>query len=216
MMATRFKQDECNPLRLRLFLDDRLGGDETAELAQHLDRCERCRGTLEQLAGGSRICAELRQPTAQTHQPDDRDSPRIDDLISLDFLVPSSRPEVLGRLGRYEVREILGRGAFGVVLKAFDPELSRFVAIKVLAAHFAARRRGQGSVRPRGEGRRGRRSRKRGGDPLGRFMERIAVPGHALHRRPVAPGACQPQRAAGGQGGPPRRHAGGAGTGGGP
>lgn len=44
----------------------------------------------------------------------------------------------------YEVREVLGRGAMGVVLKAFDPGLERMVAIKVLAperAHCADARK---------------------------------------------------------------------------
>ena len=56
---------------------------------------------------------------------------------SLDFLGLSDAPGTLGRLGPYQVTEVLGRGGFGVVLKAFDPGLGRAVAIKVLAPQLA-------------------------------------------------------------------------------
>ncbi len=137
-MESRLMRDECCETRLRSFLNDRLPEAETRRLAAHLDRCEACREALERLAEGSRICAELRGAAAETVDVDPRRAPRIDELIALDFLQPSTKPGSLGRLGPYDVREVLGRGAFGVVLKAFEPELSRFVAIKVLAAHFAA------------------------------------------------------------------------------
>jgi len=58
--------------------------------------------------------------------------------ISLDFLQPTSKPGSLGKLGHNEVLEILGRGAFGIVVRAFDEKLERVVAIKVLAPHLAA------------------------------------------------------------------------------
>jgi serine/threonine protein kinase len=41
-------------------------------------------------------------------------------------------PGSLGHIGKYELREKLGRGAFGVVFSAHDPSLDRAVAIKVL------------------------------------------------------------------------------------
>ena len=41
-------------------------------------------------------------------------------------------------LGRYEIRELIGSGAFGKVYRARDPELDRDVALKVLTADPAA------------------------------------------------------------------------------
>jgi eukaryotic-like serine/threonine-protein kinase len=49
-------------------------------------------------------------------------------------------PEGGCRLGRYELRSILGRGAMGVVFKAFEPSLNRYVAIKTLAPELAVSR----------------------------------------------------------------------------
>jgi serine/threonine-protein kinase len=65
--------------------------------------------------------------------------------LKVDFLTPSERPGLLGYFGSYEVIEIAGQGGMGIVLKAFDPALHRFVAIKVLSPTLspgeAARRR---------------------------------------------------------------------------
>lgn len=58
--------------------------------------------------------------------------------------LPEFRPEFADdwpkggcQLGEYELREILGRGAMGIVFKAFEPSLNRFVAIKMLAPNLA-------------------------------------------------------------------------------
>jgi uncharacterized protein (TIGR03067 family) len=64
---------------------------------------------------------------------------------NLAFLAAPTRPGSIGRLGHYEVLEVVGKGGFGTVLKAFDEKLHRVVAIKVLspayADHNPARRR---------------------------------------------------------------------------
>ncbi len=73
------------------------------------------------------------------------DTPIDCERVSLDFLEAPSHPELLGRIGRYEIERVLGTGGMGVVLRAFDTDLHRVVAIKVLASHLAnnssARRR---------------------------------------------------------------------------
>jgi hypothetical protein len=63
----------------------------------------------------------------------------------LAFLQRCENVGSLGRLAHYEVRRVLGRGGFGIVLEAFDAKLRRLVAIKVLdpglADNAAARQR---------------------------------------------------------------------------
>jgi len=56
----------------------------------------------------------------------------------LKFLAAPRRPDSLGRIGHYEVLEVLGRGGFGIVFRAFDETLQRVVAVKVMAPQIAA------------------------------------------------------------------------------
>jgi len=63
---------------------------------------------------------------------------KMADEISLGYLEPSTKPGSLGRLAHYEILEIVGHGAFGTVLRAFDEKLQRVVAIKVMAPELAA------------------------------------------------------------------------------
>lgn len=62
---------------------------------------------------------------------------RAGDELNLGYLSPSNKPGSLGQLAHYEVLHVLGRGAFGIVLKAVDEKLQRVVAIKVLAPEIA-------------------------------------------------------------------------------
>ena len=54
------------------------------------------------------------------------------------YLQPATRPGWMGRLGHYEIEAILGRGAFGIVAKAFDEKLHRVVAIKLMNPELAS------------------------------------------------------------------------------
>lgn len=45
--------------------------------------------------------------------------------------IPKTAPVVIGHVSRFELREKIGRGAFGAVYRAYDPILARDVALKV-------------------------------------------------------------------------------------
>jgi serine/threonine protein kinase len=67
------------------------------------------------------------------------DCPSDEDLQdTLEHLSPPTRPGSLGHLGHYEILSVLGRGAFGVVFRAFDDVLQRDVAVKTLAIRLSA------------------------------------------------------------------------------
>jgi len=93
---------------------------------------------LDRACGGDdplrRRLARTLAADAATRSFDDSAEPAPADLS---FLGPTDRPDALGRLGHYDLLEVLGRGAFGVVFRAFDTVLQRVVAVKVLAPALA-------------------------------------------------------------------------------
>lgn len=141
----------CDPDRLESFLSGALSDAEERELHLHLNTCEHCRRTLEQNAAEPGAWHEAENLL----KPSEFDSPPLDESSDSSFLKcptrqplqiqsvlealgPTDDPEMLGRLGGYEVSGVVGAGGMGVVLKAIDKSLDRTVAIKVMAPHLAS------------------------------------------------------------------------------
>ena len=76
-------------------------------------------------------------PKPETGAADDSDD-ELDTTPDLSFLQPASKPGSIGTLGHYEILQVLGQGAFGIVFKAFDEKLHRIVAIKAMNPQLAA------------------------------------------------------------------------------
>jgi len=144
------------------------GSAELREAALHLENCPRCQEKLAELCSSDALleeaCETLRDQGDATQKPGGGPASvvvAVDSLtggagpvtdgtidcetVPLDFLEPGRHPEMLGRIGRYDVERLIGAGGMGIVLKGFDTELHRVVAIKVLLPHLAnssaARRR---------------------------------------------------------------------------
>jgi WD40 repeat protein/serine/threonine protein kinase len=126
------------------------GGKSWQETAVHLrdeppasGREPALEQVVAQLAGQSgldRTHAEALAsgPAAPVAEPEaTRAETTVEGVEILGFLGPSTRPGHLGRLGHYEVMQMVGKGGMGSVFKVFDDLLHRIVAIKVLAPELA-------------------------------------------------------------------------------
>ena len=126
------------------------GHSKHSDAEAHLSDCDSCQSRLESLAIDGDWFDEYREQltvhctdgcaTAQVTgdgTPDAQRHPRHFERIALDnmlreLLPPPSHPELLSRLGHYDVERVIGFGGMGVVVKAWDTELRRPVAIKLL------------------------------------------------------------------------------------
>lgn len=127
---------------LQQLLDESLDAASTARVQTHLTDCDRCQQSLHRLAGESSWWDETREVLGQHPTPianAESKSPLNIEPLNIDWLMPILTPDAdgLGRLDRYPVTAVVGQGGMGVVLRGFDGELNRPVALKVLSPHLA-------------------------------------------------------------------------------
>jgi serine/threonine protein kinase len=157
---------ECpSTIDLERLLRGRLTEARTAAVAEHVGNCPSCQKRLDLLAGGGEDIAGKLRECEECQPPNDsaywralsaaEDEVRLTTLAlgnngssdlndlndsrehKLDFLKPSREAGRLGHLGRFDVIREVGRGGMGVVLHAYDPDLQRDVAIKVIDPQLA-------------------------------------------------------------------------------
>src|SRR5215468_7630194 len=87
-------------------VDGSLDPAERAAIEAHVDSCASCR----------RIVAALAMPASGPTVPD----------------APRSLATPPKRIDRYEITEQLGQGGMGIVYAAYDPELHREIALKLI------------------------------------------------------------------------------------
>jgi hypothetical protein len=148
-------QDRCrsphlSPAELGALLADEEARVE-ASAATHLDTCTECQARLTTLAADASVWSEAQSCLSgdgeARWQPDTSQidgelleqgvRPSVVHELITNLLDTPSHPEMLGRLGRYDIERVIGSGGMGVVLKAHDSELNRPIAIKLLAPHLA-------------------------------------------------------------------------------
>ncbi len=141
-------QVTCDDTALEGLLRSEQSSEPGAELLAHVETCDRCQERLTELAGPAAMWRGVKVAISGAGSSDQQ---RCFPPVNLDpsaihwtesmarrLLSPPTHPEMLGRLGRYEVERLIGSGGMGVVFKAFDTELNRPVAIKLLAPYLAS------------------------------------------------------------------------------
>ncbi len=150
------KSPSCR-FNVELYLNGKLSTSDESQFEAHLENCPACRERLASAAadplgwseakrflgqsrgGQIRVASEFGQQESPARGEQVR-ADESDSIIQqvLHLLAPTDDPNMLGRVGPYEISGVIGAGGMGIVLKGWDQSLSRVVAIKLMAPHLAS------------------------------------------------------------------------------
>ncbi|SMP57385.1 Serine/threonine protein kinase [Neorhodopirellula lusitana] len=120
------------------------------EIVRHLESCTQCQTHLAGLAANDQQWGDAQHWLSGGGDQDPEYTESLEtrerwkrpyawsDAMAESLLSAPSHPELLGRIGRYDVERLIGSGGMGVVFKAYDTELNRPVAVKLLAPYLAS------------------------------------------------------------------------------
>ena len=147
------QQPHISDQDLQRVIEDNEALDNQVEIETHISNCDQCQTRLMSLAAdpkwrsefmghlsedfssdfasSSEITISSKPSTSKDRQGDEYDLDTVDAMLK-EILAPPIHPETLGRLGRYEIESIIGCGGMGVVVRGYDRDLQRPVAIKLI------------------------------------------------------------------------------------
>ncbi len=82
------------------------------------------------------VSGELKGFRGKDRIGDEFDLETVDKMLD-EILLPPTHPEMRGRLGRNEIESVIGCGGMGVVLRGYDRDLQRPVAVKLILPRLA-------------------------------------------------------------------------------
>jgi serine/threonine-protein kinase len=148
-------QNHVSDHDLQLVVSEQQTETPHEQIETHVADCQQCQDRLLEFAADdswrSSFCISIGELSEQSAfentdtrffngerdtANDDFELHTIDQMLE-DVLQPPTHPETLGRLGRYEVEKVIGFGGMGIVLRGFDRELHRPVAIKMIAPRLS-------------------------------------------------------------------------------
>jgi len=128
--------------QIRALVLGEIAPERITQFEKHLASCGLCRERLEKESGDpswmEKVRVSLIQPIGANEENNASPASTTPPDPVLSLLDSSTHPDALGKIKDYEILGVLGRGGMGTVLRAFDPGLNRFVALKILSPHLAA------------------------------------------------------------------------------